>query len=309
MKIRKKKNLIAKTNRIFICITILTLILVGCRRKENSDGDYLALVNGRPISSESFSKELKFYQNYYSKLYGEEYLDKKDKNGNTNDEILRKELLDSMIKDQVMVDDLKKNKVFLNDNDSSKLKSYLEGKINDYDSLKANVEALGISGNSFDEVIYNDSIRKAHYYMFLAKENIKDSDVLEFYNKNKNLQKMYKYNAIIFDDENEAKLAKESIRNSSTFRKYINNEIRDFSIINSDFVYAEDEMLHLSKVKEKDKPSDVFKFHDKYVILMINSYNENKNELLIKAKDIYQKNIYLDYLNKLTKDSKIKLFV
>lgn len=40
---------------------------------------------------------------------------------------------------------------------------------------------------------------------------------------------------------------------------------------------------------------------------MINSYNENENELLMQAKEIYLKDAYRKYLNKLIKSSKIKL--
>ena len=45
------------------------------------------------------------------------------------------------------------------------------------------------------------------------------------------------------------------------------------------------------------------------MILIVNSYNENENELLINVKDIYLKEKYIEYLNKLVKKSKIKLFV
>lgn len=308
MKIAKKKLKRITSKRIVLAIFSI-LLLASCSKTENSNDNIIANVNGKAISNDLFSKELKFYQSYYSKIYGENYLDEKNDRGKTNDEILREDLVDSMIKNQVMLNDLEKNNIKLDDNKSNEIKKSIADKLNGEDSLKANIKALGVNENTFNDIVYNDSIRKAHYELFLKINKIKDSDVLEFYKKNKYLQKLYKYNALVFDDEQEAKLIKEKIKNSNDFKSYLNKSVRNFSVINSDFVYETDELLSLAKLKSKDKVSDIIKYKDKYYILMINSFNENENDLLLRAKDIYLENSYEEYLNKLVKESNIKLFI
>ena len=114
---------------------------------------------------------------------------------------------------------------------------------------------------------------------------------------------------MVFDDENVAKNIKDKITDAKSFKSFLNKNARNYSIINSDFVYINDQLLLESKVKEKDEISNIFEHKGKYCILMINSYNENENDLLLKAKDIYIKNSYYDYLNRLIKESKIKVFV
>ena len=114
---------------------------------------------------------------------------------------------------------------------------------------------------------------------------------------------------MVFDDENAAKITKDKLTNAKTFKSYLDKNTRNYSIINSDFVYIDDPILSESKIKEKDKISNIFEYEGKFYILMVNSYNENENELLLKAKDIYLKKAYYDYLNKLIKESKIKVFV
>ena len=302
------KNLRAKTNRIFFYTILAVLVLTGCKRSSNKT-DAIATVDDKEISSKDYSKELKFYQSYYSKLYGDNYLSDKNKNGLTNDEILRKELLDSMIKDKIMLSDLEKNKIKLDDNNVIKLTNDLKKSMNGEDSLGANVDALNANGNLFNEIIFNDAIRRSHYEMFVSKQSVRDSDVLDFYKKNKKYQKMYKYNLIVFDDENEAKDIKKNITNAKKFNEYLNKSVRNYDIVNSEFVYSDDEVLKASKLTEKNRPSDVFKYNDKYIIAMINSYNENENELLMNAKSVYQKKAYEDYLNKLIKSSKIKVYI
>lgn len=302
------KNLRAITNKLIFYTILAVLVLTGCKRSSNNT-DAIATVDDKEISSKDYSKELKFYQSYYSKLYGDNYLSDKNKNGLTNDEILRKELLDSMIKDKIMLSDLEKNKIKLDDNNVIKLTNNLKKSMNGEDSLGANVDALNANGNLFNEIIFNDSIRKSHYEMFVSKQSVRDSDVLDFYKKNKKYQKMYKYNLIVFDDENEAKNIKKNITNAKKFNEYLNKSVRNYDIVNSDFVYSDDEVLKASKLTEKNRPSDVFKYNDKYIIAMINSYNENENELLMNAKSVYQKKAYEDYLNKLIKSSKIKVYI
>lgn len=302
------KNLRAITNKLIFYTILAVLVLTGCKRSSNNT-DAIATVDDKEISSKDYSKELKFYQSYYSKLYGDNYLSDKNKNGLTNDEILRKELLDSMIKDKIMLSDLEKNKIKLDDNNVIKLTNNLKKSMNGEDSLGANVDALNANGNLFNEIIFNDSIRKSHYEMFVSKQSVRDSDVLDFYKKNKKYQKMYKYNLIVFDDENEAKNIKKNITNAKKFNEYLNKSVRNYDIVNSEFVYSDDEVLKASKLTEKNRPSDVFKYNDKYIIAMINSYNENENELLMNAKSVYQKKAYEDYLNKLIKSSKIKVYI
>lgn len=302
------KNLRAITNKLIFYTILAVLVLTGCKRSSNRT-DAIATVDDKEISGKDYSKELKFYQSYYSKLYGDNYLSEKNKNGLTNDEILRKELLDSMIKDKIMLSDLEKNKIKLDDNNVIKLTNDLKKSMNGEDSLGANVDALNANGNLFNEIIFNDSIRKSHYEMFVSKQSVRDSDVLDFYKKNKKYQKMYKYNLIVFDDENEAKNIKKNITNARKFNEYLNKSVRNYDIVNSEFVYSDDEVLKASKLTEKNRPSDVFKYDGKYIIAMINSYNENENELLMNAKSVYQKKAYEDYLNKLIKSSKIKVYI
>lgn len=303
------KNLKTRTNKICLTAFLLFAALTSCNSKENPTGNIIASVDGKVITSDLYSKELRFYQSYYSRVYGESYLEDKRKNGKSNDQILREELVDSMIKDQVMKKDLEANSIKLDDNGSNSLKNYLSDKLNGEDSLKANIVALGFNENSINEILYNDSIRKAHYDLFLKNNKVKDTDVVDFYNKNKDLHRLYKYNVLVFDDENAAKITKDKLTNAKTFKSYLDKNTRNYSIINSDFVYIDDPILSESKIKEKDKISNIFEYEGKFYILMVNSYNENENELLLKAKDIYLKKAYYDYLNKLIKESKIKVFV
>lgn len=296
-----------------VIISILSLcacicLLASCA-KSKDEANSIAIVDGKSIAKQSFDKELEFYLAFYTKKYGDSYLESKNAKGKTNKEILRDDLLDSMIKDQVMLNDLADKKIEIDDNTANKLRSDMEKELGDKNSLKANIKALNMSEADFSDVIFNDSIRKMHYEYFLTHNKIKDSEILQYYKANEELHKMYKYNVLVFDTKEACEEVKAKIKNQFDFRQALKSPVRNFDVINSDFVYIDDPLLVKSKLKEKDKVSDIFEDNNKFMILMINSYNENENELLMQTKDKYLKDAYDDYLNKLVKSAKIKVFI
>ena len=302
-----QKMKIKKTISILLIFPLL-LAISSCSRSNNYENS-IAVVDDIPISQSLYTKELKFYQNFYTKKYGENYLDQEIKKGVTNNDILQNELIDSLIKDQIMVNDLNNNNVKLDDTKASNLRSSMEDELGGKDSLKANITAINLSENDFAEILYRDSIRKQHYDYYLTHNKVKDSDILDYYKKNKKYQRMYKYDLLIFDEESEAIKTRSRIKSSDDFNDYVNKKVKNYKAIKSDFKYIDDPYLSLAKVNKKDEVSEVFQADDKYMILMLNSYNENENDLLINLKDMYLRESYEKYLNNLTKKSKIRLFV
>lgn len=301
---KKIKKIIISLISLCLCLTLLS----SCKKNKNNE-NAIAIVDGESIDKEVFDKELEFYLAFYTKKFGESFLEDKNAKGKTNKETLRDDLLDSMIKDQVMLNDLASKKIEIDDNVANKLRNDMEKELGDKNSLKANIKALNVNDSDFSDVIFNDSIRKIHYDYFLTHNKIKDSEILQYYKENEELHKMYKYNVLVFDGKEAAEKAKSNIKNQVDFRQAIKNPAKNFDVINSEFVYIDDPLLAKSKLKEKDKVSDIFKENKKYMIMMINSYNENENELLMQTKDKYLKNAYDQYLNKLVKSSKIKVFI
>lgn len=288
---------------ILIAISLFSLILTGCSRKIDKS-KYVAKVNDRLISKEVFEKELSFYQKFYLKKNGSNFLNEDNKE---ND--LEKSLLDSLIKDQIMLIDLNEKGIEISKNDSSNLIESLSKKIGDEESFIANLKSFGSDESEFSEITFNDSIRKKHWEYFLNNYKVNDEDIVEFLNSNKNLQKQYKYDLLIFDDETEAKKVRDDIKKYSDFKEYLQSPIRNYKVFRSDFTYINDEILKKSKISEKSEVSKIIKEEDKYYILAINSTNTEKKDLLIKTKELYIKNKYDQYLKNLLKDANIRVFI
>lgn len=291
-----------------IIINLILFLSTSCQKNINTTGN-VAIVDDEYVTKDLYSKELTFYTSFFTKKYGENYLSKEDKSGQSNYEKLEKDLLDSLIKDQVMLNDLKNKKYKLNNVEYENLKKELIKDLKSKESLDANIEAINSDELSFSDVLFRDSIKFEHKKMFDKNNNIKDQDVLDYYEKNDKLQKMYKYNALIFDDKLEAEKIFNKIDNNQDFRNIMNNKVKNFDVFTSNFVYNDDELLKASELNKIDQVSNVFDYNDKYVILMINSFNENESDLLVNAKKYYLELKYEEYLKDLIKKSKIKVFV
>ena len=127
-----------KIRKIIISLLSLSLCLIlftSCNENIKDDNT-VALVDGNSIDKNTFEKELSFYSSYYTKRYGDSYLETKNNKDKTNKEKLREDLLDSMIKDQVMLNDLISKKVEIDDNSASKLRNEIEKGLGDKNSLK-----------------------------------------------------------------------------------------------------------------------------------------------------------------------------
>lgn len=263
----------------------------------------MAKVDDSYINRELYNQELDFYSKYYEKKKGKAYLEEKVEGEKTRADKLKEDLLSSLIYDQIMANDMQageKNNEIVDDLSKEEESS---------STLSGNLAALNFDPKSSQNIIKQDEIRDDHYEYFLKTNDIKDKDILEVYKKNKYYQKQYKYNALVFEDENESKTFREGLDQASDFKKALNEDVKNYKVLNSDFVYEDDSLLSLSKEKEKDKISQVFEKDGKYYILMVNSYNTNENELLIKAKESYLKEKYQEYLKSLRKKANIKVFI
>lgn len=291
-----------------IIISLILPIATSCQKKLNRT-DNVAIVEGEYVTKDLYSKELTFYTSYYTKKYGDNYLNEKNKDGQSNYETLEKNLLDSLIMDQVMLNDLKNENYKINDVEYENLHKELVENLKNEESLYANIEAINSDELSFSDVLFRDSIKFEHKKMFKKNGSIKDEDVLDYFEKNDKLQKMYKYNALIFDDKLEAEKILDKIKDNQDFKNIMNSEVKNFDVFTSEFVYNDDDLLQSSGLNKIDQVSKVFEYENKYIILMINSYKENKNDLLINAKEYYTELKYEDYLKELIKKSKIKVFL
>ena len=176
---RIQKVLIQKKTIIAI-ISLFCLILGSCSSKIDKKNN-VAYVDGQAISKNLYEKELSYYQKFYLKKYGNNYLDKKTKNGLTNYERLESELLDSLVQDQIMINDLRKNKVKITKNDSLEVIEDLSKKSMSKDSLIENVKSFGADEDEFDEISYMDSIRKKHMDYYFSNDDTKDSEIVDYF--------------------------------------------------------------------------------------------------------------------------------
>lgn len=302
------KKIREKYKKISIAkISLILFLLVGLSSCSKDNKDIMATVNDKEITKVEFQNELNFYTKYYSNKYGSDYLAMKNEDGKRNLDILKENLLDSMIQDEVMLKDLEDNDISIDKDDVNTLEKEGIDNLNGKDSLKANLSAFDIDLKVYEDVLLNDVIRKKHKESFLDNIDISENKILRFYNKNEDLHQKYKYIALEFKDENYANTIRNSIKNKS-IKDLADKDIQNFNVINSDFVYSDDSLLKKSKISKKGEISDVFSYENSYYILQITSLNTNEKELILSARDLLYEKEYNDYYKDLMKKARIKIF-
>ncbi|MDO4661908.1 MAG: SurA N-terminal domain-containing protein [Tissierellia bacterium] len=302
------KKIREKYNKISIAkISLILFLLVGLSSCSNDNKDVVAIVNDREITKVEFQNELNFYTKYYANKYGSDYLAMKNEDGKRNLDILKENLLDSMIQDEVMLKDLEDNDISIDKDDVNSLEKEGIDNLNGKDSLKANLSAFDIDLKVYEDVLLNDVIRKKHKESFLDNIDISENKILRFYDKNEDLHQKYKYIALEFKDENYANTLRDSIKNKS-LKDLVDKDVQNFNVINSDFVYFDDPLLKKSKMSKKGEISNVFSYENSYYILQITSLNTNEKELILSARDLLYEKEYDHYYKDLMKKARIKIF-
>ncbi|MDY3738279.1 MAG: SurA N-terminal domain-containing protein [Peptoniphilaceae bacterium] len=302
MQQRKKK-----LRKLALLISIFTLFFLITSCKNQSD-DNIAKVNQTFITKSEFESQLSFYSRFLTEKNGEDYLSKKDNHGEMNLKKLENDILNSLILEVIMLDDLEKNNIEISKNDINELENEQISALYGEDSLKANLNAFDSSLEEYENILYYDSIRERHKKFVLDNMKISDKEVINKFKSEKNLQAQYKYTAFKFDDLNEAKKVYSKLKNSKDFLDYKDRILKNFDIVTSDYVYSDDEILKKSDMILEDRISKIFEFNSKYYILMIEDKNTDTIVLLNKAKEKISEEKYNEYLKKLFRSSKIKIY-
>lgn len=280
--------------------------LQACAKKNS---DTVAEVNSEKISRIDFDNNYNFYKKYYDMKYGIDYLEGEYNPLKSNKEKLREDILDSLIHEKIIADYLKKKSIKVTKDDIDKLKQESLNASYDKDSLKANIAAFDENLDDYDRILEKSAVIERYKRYFRDNFKVSDKKIVEYFKKNRNLQRQYKYSAIEFESKKACDMALKKIKNEVDFTSFYDNNISNYKSFKSDFVYADDPLLSRSKMIEKNKISDVFEKNDKYYIIMINSVNDNVNDLLVKAKEHYiNEKMKSDY-KRIIKKAKVKIFL
>ena len=169
-------------------ISILTIVavmfsLVACNGGNTQDA--VAKVNDTLIKTAEFEKNLALAKKGYEAMYGEEIWTKDAGEGKTFLEVVKAQILDKMISDEVKYQEAVKKGIKAEESEISDQLEQFKQNIEKDDEIKKFMEENGI-----DDEFLNVQIEKELMVMKLEQDfkdnfNVEDSSAKEFYEKNK----------------------------------------------------------------------------------------------------------------------------
>lgn len=204
---RMRKSLLALT-----ALLVLSLSLTACGKKE--DG-VIAKVNGKNIMLEDFNKEFEIVKNIREKEYGDDILEK-DIEGKPYKDILREEIFNLHIDEEIISQDLERLEIGITDdqvNEQMELmkKSYIE-QLGGEQEYKDFLEDNGFTEDYLRSTIRRELMVQAHREDFLNKVHLKDEEIDKYYKENKDGLAKLRLSHILVENEEDGQAVLDKLK-------------------------------------------------------------------------------------------------
>ncbi|MDD7592894.1 MAG: peptidylprolyl isomerase [Peptoniphilaceae bacterium] len=269
------------------------LFLAGC----GNGGGTFATVNGEKISQEKYDSQLDLYKNMVAAQYQ-----------------LPASIKNSLIQEEVMMQDLKKNNIELKDEDFAveyeKTVENYGGAANYGQTLKA----LGITDQQLKDSLRYETISRKHKEMFDAQNLPTDEELQKYFDENK--EQLIKVDAshILVNTKEEAEKAKKRIDDGEAFEDVAKEMSQDTGSAASGGQLQEAapssyvaEFANAVSTLEVGKVSDPVQSQFGYHIIRVNSRKDTVDTLKEDIIAAINTPKYQEYVQKLVADAEVQV--
>lgn len=301
------KNLVKVTSTILVSAMFLT----GC----GAGSDTVAKVNGDKISVEEFSKDFNIIRQNYEAQYGPEFLDQEGPDGETMGEVLKENVLDKLIVEEIIMQKAEEEKFIATDEEvNEEVKGFKEmvGGKEGFDSF--------LEANDMDEEYFKAGIKKEltvekYREKFIEGLKLEDKDLKEHYEANKNQYETIKASHILVEKEEEAQEILKELEDGAEFAKLTERSIEpDAAEREGDLGYFGrgqmvpefEEAAFKLKVDEISAP---VKSEHGYHIIKVTDKKDSFDQVKEEVKADLENEKFAENLEKLKEDAKIKKYM
>ena len=314
-----------KINKRFLLVVVLlnivTLTLSGCGKKEKEEG-IIAKINGDVITQEEFDKDFEITKKTHQKNYGEDILSQEVGNNKTYEEILREDLLGSLILEKILAEELDKMNIAITDEEiNDTIKNYYinELELTGEEQYKEYLEENGFTEETYKRGLKRKIIYEKHREDFFNKTDLSEDEIKEYFEGNKDFFIKFRASHILVKTEEEGNKILERLKGGEDFHSLVATESADgdSAIQGGDLGYFTRESL-LEEYKalgdaafnlEIGETSGLVKTELGYHIILledkIDSYEDLKEDIILALK--HEK--YIKKISDLRDKSDIEIYM
>ena len=188
MKLLKTTHHPARTLVLIIAITALFLTACGGGGNDSIPEDAVAVVNGSPISTETYENTLALMKMNYEMEMGPGFFDETDsEEGMTLLETIKEQVLERLVFTEIILQEAAANNIELDEEEFTETMNMFMGYIQDDEELMTFMEQNNISEEYFSNEMRKELIMMQFQEYFLENVEVTEEDAQAYYEANRDM--------------------------------------------------------------------------------------------------------------------------
>ena len=296
-----------------LLLLIFAFTISGCS-STNEEG-LVAIVNNEEITEEEFESEFQMFKTNFERQYGEDFMEKLAENGETNEENLKKDIIEKLIIEKILYKEANDKKLTVLDEE---LKVQMDLQIDSVGGRESFDEYL--EKNELTEEVFSENIRKKlllikHIKDFENATVIPDDEAKLYFESNKDEVVKVNVSRILVETEEEGKDILKRLGQGEDFGAIALIESRDSrsAMDGGNLGYFTRGILpvEVEEIVDSLKPgeiSDLFKTDVGYQIIRLEDRKDTYEALEKDVKQLLVEIKYEEKLEELRTTAKVKFF-
>lgn len=305
-----------KVRGVALALT-LGISIVGCSKAQPKD--VAAEVNGTKIPMTEFYEQYAAKRNNTIAMGGEETLQQKTPDGKmTMEQYIQIEVLDSLIQQEIILQDAANSKVEVTDEEAKKIVEDFKTNVGGEEAFKEGLSKVNLTEEFYTRQLRNEALLKKYVDVKLKEFTPKDEDIKKYYDEHKDDYFTAKASHILVADLQEANKIRKEVQKGGDFAKIAKEksldpgskenggELGEFN--NGAMVPEFNDAVKEMKVGEIHEPIKtqfgyhVIKLEDKKAREFDDALKEELKQKITQEK-------FTEYIQKLEKDAKVKKYI